>query len=137
MRADLDTLIASRPAAGSSTTSPFPAPPELKAPLPALTIDPAGAADPGRDVIVTARVAPGVAIRSARLRYRHVTQYEDYASVEMTRDGATLSARIPGAFVTPAWDVMYFIEVVTVDGRGRNYPDLDRETPYVVLSVRR
>ena len=30
---------------------------------------------------------------------------------------------------------MYFVEPITVDGRGRNYPDLDKETPYVMVPV--
>jgi hypothetical protein len=30
---------------------------------------------------------------------------------------------------------MYFVEVITADGSGRNYPDLDKETPYVIVPV--
>ena len=83
-------------------------------------------------------IDPATPIRSVRLRYRHLTQYEDYQSAAMTagRDG-TFTARIPGAFVTRDWDVMYFVEVISRDGAGRNYPDLDKETPYVIVPVRR
>ena len=46
------------------------------------------------------------------------------------------TARIPGSFVTRDWDVMYFVEVIATDGRGRNYPDLDRETLFMTLEDR-
>jgi hypothetical protein len=32
---------------------------------------------------------------------------------------------------------MYFVEVVDQKGRGRIYPDLEVETPYVVVGVQR
>jgi len=136
MRADLDTLVASRPTQDRAG-APLPAPPSFDAPLPAVTIDAPSAAEPGQDLVVTVH-ATGVPLRSVTLRYRHLTQLEDYASIAMTpsADG-TYTARIPGSFVTPAWDVMYFVEVITAAGRGRNYPDLDRETPYVIVPVRR
>jgi hypothetical protein len=134
MRTDLDTLIASSPAAGPSTAVPrLPA----SGPIPTVTIDPAGGAIAGRALAVTVRVSPAAAVRTARLRYRHLTQYEDYASIDMTRAGDTFTARIPGGFITSSSDVMYFVEIVTGGGRGRNYPDLDRETPYVVVPVHR
>jgi hypothetical protein len=136
IKSDLDKLIASRPAEDRSGAR-MPSPPPLKSPLPDVTIDRAAAADAGRDLTVTAHVT-GAPVRSVTLRYRHLTQYEDYRAVAMTaaKDGA-FSARIPGSFVTRDWDVMYFVEVITKDGAGRNYPDLDHETPYVIVPVRR
>jgi hypothetical protein len=47
------------------------------------------------------------------------------------------AAAIPGAFIDRQWDVMYFVEIVDRQGHGRLYPDLEVETPYVVVSVRR
>jgi len=139
MRADLDTLIASRPRGEAAHSLAYLDAEALPAGLPsAVRIDRAGAAIPGQDLPVTVRIDPTVPIRSVRLRYRHLTQYEDYQSVTMTvgRDG-TFTAQIPGAFVTRDWDVMYFVEVITRDGGGRNYPDLDRDTPYVIVPIRR
>jgi hypothetical protein len=40
-------------------------------------------------------------------------------------------------FIDPKWDLMYFVEVIDDRGRGRMLPDLDKETPYVVVSVPR
>ena len=79
-------------------------------------------------------------MKSVRLRYRHLTQLEDYQTVDMAPDPGstrTFTARIPAAFIDPRWDLMYFVEVMDANGRGRMYPDLDKETPYVVVSVRR
>jgi hypothetical protein len=49
----------------------------------------------------------------------------------------TYQAQIPKSFVDPQWDLMYFVEVMGTNGRGRMYPDLEKQTPYVVVSVRR
>ena len=78
-------------------------------------------------------------LKWVRLRYRHVTQYEDYQTAEMTLDTKTgnYSARIPAAFDNPKWDLMYFIEVVDRKGADRMFPDLEVETPYVVLAGQR
>ena len=93
----------------------------------------------GEDFAVQARVAAPVGLKWIRLRYRHVNQMEDYQTAEMTLDAKTglYSASIPGAFVTPQWDLMYYIEVVDAHGNGRIYPDLEVETPYVVVGVKR
>jgi len=136
LRTDLDKLIASRPG-GPATTETTIRSFASAAPLPPVTIDRPSGATPGQDLTIAVRIAPGAAIRSVRLRYRHLTQYEDYAAVEMTAGGdGAFTARIPASFITNEWDVMYFVEVITADGRGRNYPDLDRETPYVIVPVR-
>jgi hypothetical protein len=46
-------------------------------------------------------------------------------------------ATIPSSFIDRKWDLMYFVEVIDREGRGRMYPDLEKETPYVVVSVQR
>src|ERR1035437_1510582 len=88
---------------------------------------------------IAARVTAPAGVKWVRLRYRHVTQYEDYQTAEMTLDARTgnYSARIPAAFDNPKWDLMYFIEVVDRKGAGRMFPDLEVETPYVVLAGQR
>ena len=47
------------------------------------------------------------------------------------------AARIPASFIDPQWDLMYFVEIADARGHGRIYPDLDTETPYRVVSVKR
>jgi hypothetical protein len=47
------------------------------------------------------------------LRYRHVTQFEDYQTLEMQPmgdpDTYTYVATVPADFFLPQWDFMYFI----------------------------
>jgi hypothetical protein len=121
---------------------PVPAPrdPELKPPVVSL---PAPApAESGRGLRITAKVAHHDGVKWLRLRYRHLSQYEDYQTVEMTVDAGTgpdtvYSAVIPAAFVDPKWDLMYFVEAVGQNGAGRMYPDLERDAPYVIVPVKR
>lgn len=111
--------------------------PNLKPP--AVTLEPATAAEAGRDLRIAARVAAPAGVKWVRLRYRHVSQYEDYQTAEMAPDAKTglYAAAIPGAFIDPKWDLMYFVEAVGKDGAGRMYPDLEREMPYVIVPVKR
>ena len=74
-------------------------------------------------------------MKTVRLRYRHLTQFEDYQSTEMTLDPATglYKAEIPGSFIIPEWDLIYFVEALDELGNGCMIPDLDVEMPYVVV----
>jgi hypothetical protein len=115
--------------------------------LPPLTTQPplaglsnSDVAGPGHDFEVSATITSGSNVKWVRLRYRHLTQFEDYRTAAMTPDPGstrTFKGRIPASFIDPGWDLMYFVEVMDANGRGRMYPDLERETPYVVVRVRR
>ncbi len=110
------------------------------APSPLITIKRAKSATPGNEMLITAEVdGPPQQLEEIRLRYRHVTQFEDYRSVPMTWDAhqRKFVAAIPGDFVVPEWDLMYFVEVVFREGGGRMVPDLETEMPYVIVPVRR
>ena len=106
---------------------------------PQVSLERARNVKPGADLRITARVADPSGIRSARLRYRHATQFEDYETAEMKFNPATglYEAAIPGRFVVPEWDVMYFLETVDGKGNGRMYPDLETEMPYVFAEMDR
>jgi hypothetical protein len=108
---------------------------------PALSIhvERAAAATPGRDLVVTATADGAPKLQWIRLRYRHLTQFEDYRSAEMVWDAQLkkFAAAIPGDFIIPKWDVMYFVEAVDQNGHGRKVPDLDDEMPYVIVPVNR
>jgi hypothetical protein len=54
-----------------------------------------------------------------------------------TNEPSVYAATVPEAFVVPQWDLMYFIEVTDARGNGANWPDLARETPYVIVKVAR
>jgi len=142
LRTNYDRLVAER---GAATVTPNArsiklTPPALAAEPPAVTLSGADAALPRQDFVVTATVEPSSGVKWVRLRYRHLTQYEDYQTTPMTAiagKAGTYQAQIPSSFIDPQWDLMYFVEVMGTNGRGRMYPDLERETPYVVVTVRR
>jgi len=106
---------------------------------PVVTLPPVAPAPLGSPVVVTANVTAPAGVKWVRLRYRHVNQKEDYQTAEMTLDQKTglYSGTIPAPFVDSIWNLMYFVEVVDRNGSGRMYPDLDVETPYVIVPVTR
>jgi hypothetical protein len=89
---------------------------------------------PPRNLEISAMVNAPAGVKSVRLRYRHVTQLEDYQTAEMTLNPKTgeYTGRIPESFVDPKRALMYFVEVIDRQGRGAMFPDLEVATPYVV-----
>jgi hypothetical protein len=141
VQADLEKLLEERQSAKERADAPStPVVTSDATPNPPIAeLQPVSTATPGRDLVIAARIAAPAGVKWARLRYRHVNQYEDYETAEMTLDAASGLYRgtIPAAFVDPKWDLMCFVEVVDRAGIGRMYPDLDRQTPYVVVAVKR
>jgi hypothetical protein len=140
LRADFEKLTAERERA-----KPRPDAKTVRAPMRGadtalnVRLEPVPAAEPGRDVTVTAKVTAPAGIKWVRLRYRHLTQYEDYQTGDMTLDPRTglYTGRIPASFIDPKWDLMYFVEAADIKGAGRMYPDLETATPYVIVAVKR
>jgi len=106
---------------------------------PRVSLEHASQARPGEPLKVTARVNDTSGIRWVRLRFRHTTQFEDYQTLDMAIDPATglYEAHIPGDFLVPQWDLMYFLEAVDTKGNGRMYPDLEADMPYVIVRLQR
>ena len=44
---------------------------------------------------------------------------------------------IPAAEIKPTWNLVYFIETMDQGGNGRIYPDLETETPYIIVNLQR
>ncbi len=65
---------------------------------PQVELRPVGTPEPGRDLRVTAGASDPSGVKSVRLRYRHVTQFEDYEARDMQYDpqAKLWSATIPG-----------------------------------------
>ena len=93
----------------------------------------------GRPLRIVARATDSSGVRSLRLRYRHVTQFEDYATLEMQPTGRPdeFAATIPGEFFVTKWDAMYFIEAIDGAGNGTMWPDFRHEPPYVFVRMLR
>lgn len=139
LRQGLERLAAERrEARAGGAVAPRPARPQTgDTQPPRVRLEAAGKARPGQDLRVAARAEDASGVKSMRLRYRRLTQFEDYQAADMAHDPQTglYTARIPGAFITPQWDLMYFVEAIDQQGNGRNYPDLEAEAPYVIVSV--
>ena len=136
---DFEKLLAERAAAKGNIGSPHHVPLSAIPLPPKAQISSDKTAEPGRDFPVFVRLSAPLGKGSVRLRYRHVNQTEDYLSADMTLDPKTgyYVSAIPGSFINPVWDVMYFVEVIGGNGGGRMYPDLDLGVPYEVVAVRR
>jgi hypothetical protein len=96
-------------------------------------------APPLQPLRIAARVTDPSGVKSVRLRYRHVTQFEDYATLDMTSTGESgvFAVTVPGDFIIPKWDFMYFIEATDNAGNGTMWPDLAKEQPYVIVPLSR
>jgi hypothetical protein len=94
-------------------------------------------APPLQPLRIVANVTDPSGVASVRVRYRHVTQFEDYETIEMqpTDEPGMYAATVPGDFFVPQWDFMYFIEAVDQAGNGVMWPDLAKEMPYVIVKL--
>jgi hypothetical protein len=98
-----------------------------------------GTARAGRPLRIVARVTDASGVRSVRLRYRHVTQFEDYETLDMqpTGEAGSYAATVPAEALSPQWDFMYFIEAIDAAGNGTMWPDLAGDMPYVIVKIQR
>ena len=78
-------------------------------------------------------------MKHVRLRYRSVTQFEDYRTLEMKPAGKKNRYRcvVSGEHIPARWDFMYLIEVMDRNQNGAIWPDLNKRTPYVVVRLKR
>jgi hypothetical protein len=96
-------------------------------------------AQAGKPLVIRAKVSDPSGVKWVRVLYRHVNQKEDFTTLPMTPIPTSdwFEATIPGSCISPEWDFMYFIEAMDNVGNGRIYPDLEKETPYVIVKVQR
>jgi len=106
---------------------------------PDVVHQPVTTAPAGKPLAITAEVRDPSGVKWVRLRYRSVNQHQDYRTLPMLPSGANhlYRAVIPAEDLTPTWDLMYFLEVMDGDGNGRIHPDLNQETPYLVVRLQR
>ena len=104
---------------------------------PSLEVERAPLAVPGQDLTVTTRVDSDEDLQSVTLYYRDLNQRELFTPVPMHQANGVWSATIPGMDIVPAWDLMYYVEAIDRLGNGAIGPDLDVETPYIVVPVQR
>ncbi|MEO8885965.1 MAG: hypothetical protein ABI367_07870 [Mucilaginibacter sp.] len=93
----------------------------------------------GNAIKLTAKITGDAGIKWARIRYRSVDQYEDYKTLDMkpTAQKDIYTATIPVDQINTTYNLQYFIEVMDSKSRGVIYPDLNKETPYIVVKLDR
>jgi hypothetical protein len=93
----------------------------------------------GKPLTITAQVSDAAGVKWVRLRYRNVTQFQDYKTLEMTAFGTgdQYRAIVPSRDIDVKWDFMYLIEVMDNNGNGAIYPDMETQTPYIVVKLDR
>jgi len=106
---------------------------------PEVTHQPVKQAPASQPLTITGEVRDPSGVKWVRLRYRSVNQHQDYKTLPMlaTNKKDCYEAVVPAEDVVPAWDFMYFIEAMNNAGNGRIYPDLNKETPYIVVRLTR
>ena len=108
-------------------------------PAPVVVHQPVTTAPAGKPLTITAEVTAPSGVKWVHLRYRSVNQHEDYRTLPMLPAGGIdhYRAVIPAEEIAPTWDLMYFIEAMDNEGNGRMYPDLNKQTPYIVVKLQR
>ena len=89
----------------------------------------------GKSLTITVNVKTAAGAKWVRLLYRDVNQYKEYITVDMRPTGVKdeYSAVIPGEAISSQWDLQYLFEIMDHQHHGRIYPDMDKETPYIVV----
>jgi hypothetical protein len=90
-------------------------------------------------ISIKARIKASAGIKWVRLRYRSVNQHLDYQTLPMeAEEGSDVYfVDVPASQIDPKFDFMYFIEVMDNNNHGVIYPDLGKETPYIVIALQR
>jgi hypothetical protein len=87
--------------------------------------------------VIEAEVTDPSGVESVHVRYRGVNQHQDFARLRLfpAGDGSRYRAEIPAAEIDPRWDFMYYLEAFDRRHNGASYPNLETETPYVVVRL--
>jgi hypothetical protein len=102
-----------------------------------ISHQPVVSAPAGKPITVSIKVTALAGVKWVRLLYRNVNQDVEYLTLPMQPSGEkdTYRVTIPAEQINPKWDLMYLIEVMDRNGKGIIYPELDKETPYVIVNL--
>jgi len=97
------------------------------------------AAQIGEPITINVNVRAESGVKWVRLLYRSVNQDMEYQTLPMlpSRENDSYRAVVPVDKINPKWDFMYLIEIMDKNGKGIIYPDLNKETPYVIVKLKR
>ncbi|MDB5245933.1 MAG: hypothetical protein JWQ40_327 [Segetibacter sp.] len=98
---------------------------------------PVTSAPVGKPITVNVKVNAPLGIKWVRLRYRSVNQEQDYRVLAMLPTGEkdAFQVVVPAEQISPKWDFMYYLEVMDNNSNGTIFPDLDKETPYIITKL--
>jgi hypothetical protein len=104
---------------------------------PTLRQTPILTAKPQQPLRIVAQAQDLSGVKWVHLLYRGLSQHQDYQVLNMLPDGKPneYEATIPAENIDPHFDLMYMFQVMDNKGNGKIYPDLAKETPYVVVKV--
>lgn len=104
---------------------------------PTLQHTPVRSAEALHPLHITARVEDPSGVKWVHLRYRGLSQHQDFHILNMlpTGNGNEYEATIPGMDIDSQFDFMYLFEVMDNAGNGKIYPDIAKETPYIIVKL--
>ncbi len=91
----------------------------------------------GKPIKVSVKASSHSGVKWVSLSYRSVNQDVEYQTMPMLPTGEkdTFEAIVPAEQINPKFDFMYFIKVMDNDRHGKIYPDLNMETPYLIVKL--
>ncbi|MBN8824502.1 MULTISPECIES: hypothetical protein [unclassified Spirosoma] len=92
----------------------------------------------GKPIPVSITVSAPAGIKWVKLRYRNVNQELPYQTLAMQPSGSAknnYTVSVLADQINPKWDFMYYIEIMDKQGRGKIYPDFNKETPYRIVQL--
>ena len=99
---------------------------------------PVSTAECGKDLRISATISADSEISAVNLCYSRMNQMHPAEKLAMSCiGGGKYSVVLPGEYLEPRYDVMYYFEVICADGAGRNLPDFRRQTPYYVVKTQK
>jgi hypothetical protein len=107
--------------------------------LPTILHEPITRLAAGQPLTIRAQVKSDRGIKWVRLRCRAVNQKLDYETIPMSATGRPdeYQTTVSADRLRSQWDFMYYIEALDTSGHGRNFPDLESQTPYLVVRLQR
>ena len=98
---------------------------------------PVVSAPSGSPITISLKVTASAGVKWVHLLYRNVNQDVGYQTLQMELSGDkdTYKATVPADQINPKWDFMYLIEFMDNNGKGKIYPDLNKEMPYRIVKL--
>jgi hypothetical protein len=98
---------------------------------------PVDSAPVGKPITIRVKVTASAGVKWVHLLYRNVNQDVEYQTLPMepSDERDIYQATVPAEQINPKWDFMYLIEVMDNNGKGKIYPDFNKETPYIFTKL--